>query len=112
MSKSKIAQKSPSGREESRKVTGKSTTQKLSKPSKVQAVVKEPQPGFRENSKLATVIAMLRAPKGATVEALSKATGWQAHSVRGVISGAIKKKLALSITSVKNDGVRTYRINP
>ncbi len=60
---------------------------------------------------MATVIAMLRSSKGATIEELSKATGWQAHSVRGAISGAIKKKLALTVTSVKTDGVRTYRIN-
>ena len=38
------------------------------------------------------------------------ATGWQAHSVRGAISGAIKKRLGLKVTSEKSDGVRTYRI--
>jgi hypothetical protein len=54
---------------------------------------------------------MLRSNKGATIEALSKATGWQAHSVRGAMSGAIKKKRGLGVTSEKVDGVRTYRIS-
>jgi hypothetical protein len=79
--------------------------------TKLAAKKAPPKRGMRENSKLATVIAMLRSPKGATIEALSKATGWQTHSVRGVISGAIKKKLGLTVASVKTDGARTYRIN-
>jgi hypothetical protein len=54
---------------------------------------------------------MLRSTNGATIEAVSKATGWQTHSVRGAISGAIKKKLGLTVTSTKTDGVRTYRIS-
>ena len=111
MTKSKKTKRSPASKEEPRRATGKSSTQKLPKHSKPRAPEK-PQPGFRENSKLATVIAMLRSPKGTTIEELSKATGWQGHSVRGAISGAIKKKLALTVTSVKDDGVRTYRINP
>ena len=65
----------------------------------------------RPNSKLGIVIGMLRGTKGTTIEALSKATGWQTHSVRGAISGAIKNKLGLTVTSTKADGVRTYRIN-
>jgi Protein of unknown function (DUF3489) len=64
----------------------------------------------RENTKLASVIALLRAKDGATLEQMTKATGWQAHSVRGAISGALKKKLGLTVTSAKSDGVRTYRI--
>ena len=66
--------------------------------------------GAREGTKLATVISMLRHPKGATSEALCKATGWQSHSVRGALAGAIKKKLGLKVLSEKNDGVRYYRI--
>jgi hypothetical protein len=54
---------------------------------------------------------MLRSTKGATIEALSKATGWQTHSVRGAISGAIKKRLGFSVASTKADGLRTYRIS-
>lgn len=66
----------------------------------------------RADSKLARVIAMLRTPEGATIAAISAETGWQAHSVRGAMSGAIKKKLGLTITSDKSDGVRIYRIAP
>ena len=65
----------------------------------------------RPDSKLGMVIGMLRSNEGTTIQALSKATGWQTHSVRGAISGAIKKKLRLTVTSIKADGVRTYRIS-
>ena len=68
------------------------------------------KPGVRPTSKLATVIALLRRPKGASIDDLCKATGWQAHSVRGTLSGAIKKKLRLTVTSQKSDGVRFYRV--
>jgi hypothetical protein len=80
-------------------------------PSRKRATAQPTQRKARENSKLATVVAMLRSTKGATIEELAKATGWQEHSVRGAISGAIKKKLALNVTSSKTDGVRTYRIS-
>lgn len=68
------------------------------------------KPGVRETSKLATVIALLRRPKGASIDDLCKATGWQAHSVRGALSGAIKKKLGLAVESKKTDGARVYRV--
>ena len=57
------------------------------------------------------VLNRLRAPKGATVAQLIEATGWQAHSVRGFLSGTVRKKLALPLTSeVGKDGQRRYRI--
>lgn len=62
------------------------------------------------NSKLGTLAALLRQPKGASLAELSEATGWQLHSVRGAISGSLKKKLGLKIVSAKVSGVRTYRI--
>jgi len=64
----------------------------------------------RKNTKIAAVVALLRRPEGASLEAICKATDWQPHSVRGAIAGAIKKKMGLSVSSVKSDGVRTYRI--
>ena len=65
----------------------------------------------RGGSKQATVIALLRRPEGATVEALMEATGWQRHTVRGAISGALKKKLGLAIAAEKVEGRgRVYRI--
>lgn len=62
------------------------------------------------SSKLATVIQMLKRPSGTTINDLSTATGWQTHSVRGLLSGTIKKKLGLKLTSEKMEGVRSYRI--
>jgi hypothetical protein len=56
------------------------------------------------------MIGLLQRPKGASIEALAKATGWQRHSVCGVMSGALKK-LGLTIASEKVEGRgRTYRI--
>lgn len=62
------------------------------------------------SGKLGKVVALLRRPKGATIADLTKATGWQAHSVRGAISGTIKRKLKLTVLCEKAGEVRTYRI--
>jgi hypothetical protein len=65
----------------------------------------------REGSKKAQVIALLRRPEGATLSALQEATRWQAHSVRGFISGSLGKKMGLKVESFKRpDGERAYRI--
>ncbi len=65
----------------------------------------------REGTKQATLIAMLRAEGGATIEEIVTATGWQSHSARGAMSGILKKKLNLTITSSKIDGRgRAYAI--
>ena len=61
-------------------------------------------------SKIDTVITLLRTRGGASIEAMMTATGWQAHSVRGAISGQVRKKLGLEVASDKVDGVRRYRI--
>ena len=58
----------------------------------------------REGTKQATLIAMLRAPDGATIGEIMTATGWQSHTVRGAMSGALKKKLGLDVTSEKVEG--------
>jgi hypothetical protein len=74
------------------------------------AEVAPPRPDPK--GKLGTVIGMLRRPEGAQITELMAATGWQAHSVRGAISGAIKKKLGLIVTSDKTEAGRVYRIAP
>jgi hypothetical protein len=57
------------------------------------------------------MIDLLRRPKGAGIEEITAATGWQSHTVRGAMSGALKKKLGLEITSKKVEGLgRVYRI--
>ena len=63
------------------------------------------------NSKIAKVVDLLRKPSGATIKAIMSATGWQAHSVRGAISGAIKKKLGLKVSSDVRGDERVYRIS-
>ncbi len=55
-------------------------------------------------TKIATILKLLRRPKGASIAELQKATGWQPHSVRGAISGTLKKKLGLVVTSEKTEG--------
>jgi hypothetical protein len=65
----------------------------------------------RPKTKLAQLEALLRRPDGATVDQISKSLEWQTHSVRGAMSGALKKKQGLTITSEKtDDGRRIYRI--
>ena len=65
----------------------------------------------RDNTKQATLIALLRRPEGATIAQLSSALGWQAHTVRGALAGALKKKLGLTLVSEKVKGEeRVYRI--
>jgi hypothetical protein len=61
-------------------------------------------------SKQDEVIAMLRRPGGATVDEVASATGWQRHTVRGVFSGTLKKKLGLTLASAKEERGRVYRI--
>ena len=65
----------------------------------------------KPSTKLGQLEAMLRRPGGATIEQLSKSLSWQIHSVRGAMSGALKKKQGLTVTSEKKeDGKRVYRI--
>jgi DNA-binding MarR family transcriptional regulator len=64
----------------------------------------------RMTTKQEQVIALLRQRSGATIEDLIKATSWQRHTVRGMIAGALKKKLGLHVISEKAERGRVYRI--
>jgi hypothetical protein len=70
----------------------------------------EPPSEAKQPSKRDAVIAMLRRSEGATVDEVARATGWQRHTVRGVFSGTLKKKLGLTLASAKEERGRVYRI--
>ena len=64
----------------------------------------------RKITRVAQVIGLLEQPGGASLKAIIAATGWQAHSVRGLISGHLRKKLGLRVKSFRRDGERVYAI--
>ena len=67
----------------------------------------------RTTSKQAQVLALLQRDEGATLQQMCALTNWQAHTMRGALAGAFKKKLGLTITSSKDaGGERTYRLAP
>lgn len=81
----------------------------LRKPSPEQQELAPETP--RKGTKQAELIALLQAPDGASITEITAVTGWQAHSVRGAISGQLKKKLGLAVSSEKVDGRgRVYKL--
>jgi outer membrane biosynthesis protein TonB len=65
----------------------------------------------RDGSKTAQVLDLLKRPDGASLKELMKVTGWQAHSVRGFLSGTVGKKMGLAVTSTKGEnGERSYSV--
>ena len=71
----------------------------------------KPASKARTGSKTAEVLDLLKRANGVTLAELMKATGWQAHSVRGFLSGTVRKKLGLDVVSTKGeDGERSYSI--
>jgi hypothetical protein len=67
-------------------------------------------PTPEKGTKTETILALLRQPSGATLTALMRATQWQAHSVRGFISGQLGKRMGLRVKSFRRDGDRIYRL--
>jgi hypothetical protein len=78
--------------------------------AKKKAAARPQNDPVQPTSKIEAIVRLLRRVEGASIEDLMKATGWQAHSVRGAISGSIKKKLGLNVASDKPGTVRFYRI--
>ena len=70
----------------------------------------EPEADAKRPSKQDEVIAMLSRPEGATVDEVANAMGWQRHTVRGLFSGTLKKKLGLTLASAQEERGRVYRI--
>ena len=84
----------------------RSSSKKAAAPSAKATSSGRPNP----DSKQDRVVALLQQPRGATLDVLVNATGWQKHSVRGFLAGTVRKKLKLPLISEKVDGIRTYRI--
>jgi hypothetical protein len=81
--------------------------------SAIEALPDPDQPSdTKRPSKQEAVIAMLQRPEGATVDEVASAMGWQRHTVRGLFSGTLKKKLGLTLASAQEERGRVYRIAP
>jgi hypothetical protein len=66
---------------------------------------------IRPGTKLADIVAAMQRPGGATIVQMMASTGWQAHTVRGAISGMVRKRLGYAVVTEKGaDGQRAYRI--
>jgi len=68
------------------------------------------RPKTRSGTKQAKMIDLMKRSEGATVEQIAKVTAWQHHTIRGAISGALKKKLGLKVKATKGDAETVYRI--
>ena len=102
--KPRVAASKPKSGKKANKAEKASQKPKGAKPAKA-------RDGAREGSKASKVLDLLKRPGGATLADLMKATSWQAHSVRGFLSGTIGKKMGLKLESVKDEGgERTYSI--
>jgi hypothetical protein len=102
--KPKASRKTASG-SKPKKPARKSVAKKSSKPTS-----RKPEPKAPRVTKQAKVIEALSRPEGATIAEIMEMTGWQEHSARGFISGAVKKKLGLTVERITEDGRTTYRI--
>jgi hypothetical protein len=120
MTKAKAKRKPASRANDSKIKSGNSVRRKTARkainlkpdtePAARQQPKSAPQPTARRESKKAHIIAMLRAPDGATIEAMARATKWQLHSVRGFLASVVRKKLGLTLVSADGENGRVYRI--
>src|SRR3954451_19931764 len=78
------------------------------KPQEVEPTKKE----VRRRTTAERILELLKAPEGATLAALMQATGWQAHSVRGFLSGKLSKQMGLRVSSLRRNGGRVYALQP
>lgn len=107
--KPKASKKASVGQKRAHSGAAKGKAAKKAKATKKAPKAAKKADGARDGSKAATVLDLLKRPDGATLAELMKATGWQAHSVRGFLSGTVSKKMGLAVVSTKvEDGERTY----
>lgn len=86
-------------------------SRKVSKTAKAPGRSKAAPPPTEQGSKTSTCLELLRQPDGTSLEELMGVTGWQAHSVRGFLSGTVRKRLGLILTAEKDgEGVRRYQV--
>jgi Protein of unknown function (DUF3489) len=108
--KPSVAKPQAAARRQSSQTTPKNRIKSVQKPPASKTATSPKPPKTTKQSRL---IELLQRPTGANISDLTDATGWQAHSIRGVISGILRKKLGLIIESQTNaHGIRMYRINP
>ena len=95
----------------SRRVSNRHSKKRSATGRDTPAIRNKPSNAPRRVSKTAKILALLKRPGGASLPQLQKATGWQPHSMRGFLSGTLKKKMGLRVHSAKlADGTRTYRV--
>jgi hypothetical protein len=94
------------------KPTAKSPKSTRPVPAKPRSPANRKPAAQKGTSKQSRLIAALQSASGATIEQMTKLTGWQAHTVRGVISGTLRKRLGLDVKSASEGegATRTYRI--
>jgi Protein of unknown function (DUF3489) len=93
------------------KAATRSTARKIRKAaSRARSAPASSKLASRPNTKHSRIVAMLRAPAGATIAAIMTATDWQQHSVRGFLAGVVRKKLGLNLISEQTEQGRVYRI--
>lgn len=92
------------------KATKKTAAPKTAAKSKPSPKASKQPTKTNPDKKSAQVLQLLRRPQGATINELSIATTWQPHSVRGFLSGTVKKRYGLKLTSEVVDGTRHYRV--
>jgi hypothetical protein len=97
----------PKPRTKTRATKARHKATRANKRAKARTPAGSPRPG----SKTAQVLHLLERSGGATLNDLMKATDWQAHSVRGFLSGTLRKKMGLAVASTKaENGVRSYTL--
>ena len=88
----------------------KSVSSRPSKKAKFTPAPRTAKNAVRPGTKSAVILQLLGRDTGATVTELAAAAGWQDHSIRGFMSGTLKKRRGLNVTSQIIDGVRHYKI--
>jgi hypothetical protein len=109
--KANAAPRKPSAATDKPKSGKKATLAKKAPKAKHSSKPAKKEKATRQGSKTDTALELLKRPDGASLAEIMKAMGWQAHSVRGFLSGTVGKKMGLAVTSRKSqDGQRSYSV--